>query len=44
MSNSDYERIADNISTMIDQSGYTLQEIAEVVNEMVKDDNLRQPT
>ena len=37
MSNSDYERIQDNISTMIDQTGYMIEEIAEVVNEMSKD-------
>ena len=37
MSNADYERIADNISTMIDQTGYTIDEIAEVVNEMVEE-------
>lgn len=39
MSVADYDRIADNIRTMIEQTGYTLEEIAEVVEEMKKDDN-----
>lgn len=34
MSIADYDRIAENIMTMIDQTGYTLDEIAEVVQEM----------
>lgn len=33
----DYERIQDNIQTMIDQTGDTIEEIAEVVQEMLKD-------
>lgn len=37
MSIADYDRIADNIETMIDQTGYTIEEIAEVVQEMLKD-------
>lgn len=37
MSIADYDRIVDNIETMIDQTGYTIEEIAEVVQEMLKD-------
>lgn len=35
MSLADRDRITDNISTMIDQTGYTIEEIAEVVKDMV---------
>ena len=38
MTIADYDRIAENILTMIDQTGYTLDEIAEVVGEMQKDE------
>lgn len=38
MSIADYDRIAENILVMIEQTGYTLEEIAEVVNEMRQDE------
>lgn len=37
MSIADYERIQDNIETMIEQTGYTIEEIAEVVQGMLED-------
>ena len=37
ISNADYDRIADNISTMVEQSEYTLDEIAEVLDQMRKE-------
>lgn len=37
MNIADYDRIADNIETMVDQTGYTIEEIAEVVQGMLED-------